>query len=816
MKVFIRSLFVTIFASFLLPFNSSAQLEITTPDTTICPNTSVTLNAGVGTGSLTTITFQAADDWFSTVQPIGFTFNFFGNNYTDCIISQNGYIKFNTAQANGPSPWPINQAIPGNMDVVNSIMGFYADILPGLATAPGVIQAATLGTAPNRKYVVSYCDCPMFSCTALTTSFQIVLYEMTNEIEVHIGNAPNCPGWNGGAAIEGIQDNTGTIAFWVPGRNFPTQWTATQSSHRFTPTSASNYTVTAIPYAPIPTPGSVISWYANGTTLVGTGTTLNVSPTVNTFYVAQTIKCSDTMRDTVYITIGGGPTITNINPDPNNPNFPQSQADPTTCGGYDGYFSLYLLDSNKSYVLRYRKDGVQQPAVPFTSTIYGTMTLPNLGAGVYDSIIVYQGDCFSNVVGPIILTDPPVVASFTYEVHLGCEEDTIVFTNTSIQNTFNIWDFGDGTGDTAVNPTHIYPIQGVYNVRLLVHNGVCSDSSIQAINTLHPLDASFTVDDDSACANQMLTFTNTSTGTNPTYFWDFGDSTTSTQTNPVHAFANPGTYNVMMVITDEIPCSDTFFMPILVDTIPHLSFSVTDSVLCEGQGIHFTADYLQTGLTSLTWNYGDGNYAFDQDQVLHAFDSSDVFTVSIDATYRNCPDINYTRTLEIRSFPGIDLGPDTAMCQYATPITIGDYKNQSNPTASWLWNTGETTPVIAVRHPGIYTARVEMGGCATSDSIEVFKDCYLDIPNSFTPNGDGVNDYFLPRQLLSQGVVGFKMTIFNRWGQVIWETTKVDGRGWDGRFNEKEQPGGVYVYVIDVIMKTGAKEHYQGNVTLLR
>ena len=60
------------------------------------------------------------------------------------------------------------------------------------------------------------------------------------------------------------------------------------------------------------------------------------------------------------------------------------------------------------------------------------------------------------------------------------------------------------------------------------------------------------------------------------------------------------------------------------------------------------------------------------------------------------------------------------------------------------------------------------------------------------------------------------MQIFNRWGQIVFETTRTDGRGWDGKFNGKEQPQGVYVYVIDVTIDGTRQEHYQGNVTLLR
>ena len=60
------------------------------------------------------------------------------------------------------------------------------------------------------------------------------------------------------------------------------------------------------------------------------------------------------------------------------------------------------------------------------------------------------------------------------------------------------------------------------------------------------------------------------------------------------------------------------------------------------------------------------------------------------------------------------------------------------------------------------------------------------------------------------------MDIYNRWGQLIFETSSLDGAGWDGRLNGTDQPEGVYVYVIDATFKDGQKEHHQGNVTLLR
>jgi len=164
----------------------------------------------------------------------------------------------------------------------------------------------------------------------------------------------------------------------------------------------------------------------------------------------------------------------------------------------------------------------------------------------------------------------------------------------------------------------------------------------------------------------------------------------------------------------------------------------------------------------------------------------------------------------------MDLGSDTSICPGGVPLLLADNINTRFPNTQWRWSTGALSPSILVTTPGTYYLDVSINGCKTADSIVVLNDCYLDIPNVFTPNGDGLNDYFFPRNLLSHGLTTFTMNIYNRWGQLIFETSNLDGGGWDGRFNNAEQPEGVYVYVIDATFKDGQKEHHQGNVTLLR
>ncbi len=111
-------------------------------------------------------------------------------------------------------------------------------------------------------------------------------------------------------------------------------------------------------------------------------------------------------------------------------------------------------------------------------------------------------------------------------------------------------------------------------------------------------------------------------------------------------------------------------------------------------------------------------------------------------------------------------------------------------------------------------------GCSDSDKIIIKGACSSDlifIPNTFSPNGDGINDRFFPR---GPGIYLIKsMRIFNRLGQPIFEKTNfqadVESEGWDGTMNSKQLPEDVYIYFIEVICNNGTIITFKGDITLL-
>lgn len=478
----------------------------------------------------------------------------------------------------------------------------------------------------------------------------------------------------------------------------------------------------------------------------------------------------------------------------------------------------------------YSQTGILWYDVPVGGVSDTTPPVPNMN--VADTIVYYASrivmGCESDRTPVPIYVLPSPLPSFTSEITYGCVADTVKFTNSTIMGDSCIWKFGDGTIITAdsVNhpnwsPTHHYYAQNQFDVWLICYNKAtgCYDSVTNKMNNLHPLVAAINVNNDTVCQGSNVLFKDNSTYNkflSYSFFWDFGDGDTTYTQDPAHIYTKVGIYRVMHVVTDFVPCSDTTYMDIYVDSSGKMNFTADDLTICQGQRVTFTGDYVTMGLKKITWDFGDGYTATDINPVSHVYDVAGDYAVKLSGIYRACPNIDSVDTIRVRPYLSVNLGPDTTMCPNGPAIVIGDNINQNNPDVKWLWSTGDSTALITVRHPGIYSVNSTSNGCTTSDSIEVFKDCYLDISNSFTPNNDGVNDYFMPRQALSKGVTKFSMKIFDRWGELVFQTDKIDGRGWDGKFNGKNQPVGVYVYLIEVTLSSGAKEHYQGNVTLLR
>ena len=287
----------------LLPFFINAQVIISN-DTTVCGNFNDTLYALSATQSS-----MQTDDLHDDLVPLGFTFNFYGTAYTQCVVSGNGYVTFDTSLANSYSPYSINAPVPnpGNIPE-NAILAPWQDINTGVS---GNIYYGTTGIAPNRMFTVTWCEIAMFSCTADLHTSQVVLHEGSDKIEMFIAEKPLCATWNGGAAIQGLVSDGSLFSdivfdpILLADRNFPLQWTATNEGWEFLTAGPSAYVINQIPYIPI-VAGEAIWTSASGDTL-GYGPTLPINISSTTVYYADVVgSCSSgILSDQVTVSVSG-------------------------------------------------------------------------------------------------------------------------------------------------------------------------------------------------------------------------------------------------------------------------------------------------------------------------------------------------------------------------------------------------------------------------------------------------------------------------------------------------------------------------------
>lgn len=398
----------------------------------------------------------------------------------------------------------------------------------------------------------------------------------------------------------------------------------------------------------------------------------------------------------------------------------------------------------------------------------------------------------------------------------GCDEDTVSFyANNGIGNipATYLWSFGDGGASNVKDTSHIYFTQGVYNIKLVTELNGCKDSATAVVNTLHPLVAGFGVLD-TFCVNEVVTIVDNSTSTGPiTFQVDWGDGTINNSNN--HIYSTDGLFTIKLVITDSIGCSDSASHDVFILSAPFVNFNVSDSLLCVGEPILFT-DSINNMTESFIWDFNDGKQLFDFHNPMHTYEKGNTYTITLTGTNSKCAPSTYSKIVQIFDYPEVNLGPDTMICPGITSSIL--LSNIINPSAIYTWSTGATSNAISVTEPGHYwvTATTPNSECSTTDSIWIKRDCYVNIPNSFSPNGDGRNDYFIPREVLASGLLSFSMEIYNRWGENIFSANSIDGRGWDGKYNNVDQSVGVYVYLIQVQFLNGLKKEFTGNVTLMR
>ena len=674
---------------------SYGQLTIT--DTGNCLNH--VLHATI-TGTMPLGTGITADDAYSGAFPLGFTFNFYGTNYTQCVIGSNGMISFNLGLAGAYCPWPIGAALLGNGSALNSVCGPWCDIL---ISAGGSITYSTAGVAPNRKFAVTWCGSRMYSCTTQWTTSQIVLYETSNLVEVHTAHKTICA-WNSGAAITGVQNAAGTSATVAPGRDWTPSWSVTSppEAWRFTPGGPS-YAVASIPYAPMPYATSGIYWYDSTTgAYLGSGPFLTVTPTVPTTYMAAALGCNDTTKAYIHVLppsagAGGIPHIRAF-----------TFTHPTECGKCDGTVTLYGVNPHQIDTVFHSIGGVPQPPYVDSAALDSTIHLVNKCGGVIDWIYVKVANCPSNQVGPITLITPVLAISNTTYSHptvCGYYDGWIKLHGltplkpVSVAYTKNGTPQAPITGMVAADSTFVMPNLGAGTYTGIAATvGLCTAPGVPVTLVNPPgIPPTFDLRVGMGCLGDTVFVTNTTT---PTGFFSYltWDGSGLDSTNLWHIYnthQNPtkwvGTYTIRLtsntVQNHDPACAIPKDTTITIDHHIDANFTQQYDSICVTTPIKFTNTSNSALASTYYWKYGNGEVEdATTDPEFSGYIMYGTYVPTLIVTDAlGCTDEAYGRvevtSLEIRTFLH-----DTDVClRDAMQVFVYADLSPNSPAESYSW-----------------------------------------------------------------------------------------------------------------------------------
>ena len=414
--------------------------------------------------------------------------------------------------------------------------------------------------------------------------------------------------------------------------------------------------------------------------------------------------------------------------------------------------------------------------------------------------------CTGDTSGLVVIAPIPYI---NYSFDGACTNSAVTFTNLSFSGvgTMNYtWDFGDTTDfSDELNPTHFYQDPGQFTITLIgISSYGCSDTTLQTITINGTPVSDFTAED--VCFGAQTEFMNAAKPNGSVierYYWNFDDGTESVETNPVHTYTQPGTYSVMLVTYSTQGCIDTTTIEVNVWANPVaniIAFGPTE--FCIGGSVTIGLD---PGGANVLWSN-----ASDKDSI--TIDASGSYNVLL-YNEHGCKDRD-TIVITVYQLPTIIAGPDTTISagfsaqMWATGAETymwwpSDYLNLfeiSNPVSTPL----QTTTYMVTG--------TDQYGCVNSTTVTVTVDYDYTLVtyNLFSPNGDGVNDFFEVMNL--QLYPDCEVIVYNRLGSPVFSSMGYQNN-WNGTYNGEPLPDATYYYVIKC---AGTEKVVTGPISILR
>lgn len=550
------------------------------------------------------------------------------------------------------------------------------------------------------------------------------------------------------------------------------------------------FTVLAPPAAPVITASGPLSFC--------TGDSVTLTSSVSSSYLWSTGATSQSI--TVYGT--GSYSVTNTNAagcvtpasaTTNTIMFPVPPAPTITAGGPITfcYGSNVVLTSTNA-------------AAYLWSNTYNSQSITVTTSGTYNLSIIDANGCPSPLSNDIIVTVNPLPQSPIISASgplTFCVGGSV--TLQSNQAAGNTWSTGSNANTINVTTSGNYAVSytDANNCTSLASNPVMV--SVMALAPTPTISASGPT---TFCENDSVVL---SCSQAQTYLWSTGETTASISVNTA------GNYSVS--VTDICnPTNPTVNINVTVNPSPVASFSAPVVVDCLPSSIEFINN--SSNVVSSLWNFGDGGTSNDNNPS-YAYQFAGLYNVSLTVFDNN--GCSNTKTINelIEIFPPAEIA--YTITPQVTNLLNSDivFQNNTPNCASQEWDLGvygsSTSAVYSYSFEEVGTYYVGLSvvtenGCVEQikDSVIIEDNYVIYFPTSFTPNGDGLNDVFMP---LGGGMQKFKLEIYNRWGNLIYTSNNLN-QPWDGNGHGQDN----YIWKVYVKDNTGVDREMIGSVTLLR
>lgn len=460
----------------------------------------------------------------------------------------------------------------------------------------------------------------------------------------------------------------------------------------------------------------------------------------------------------------------------------------------------------------------------------GIMMNPE-AANMQVSLIVQDNGCVENANAEV--DNPPNPIASVVEQETFCNGFIYTFENSSQNAQSYLWNFdlpGNSDFSTEESPIFEFPAGDTYDVMLVASAPfTCPDTTIIPFEIFGIIDPEFQEFEPQCLQGNSFDFSGTG-GTTPqaVYSWNFGaDANPSSivQQNPQNVQFNTSGFHTIELTISENGCSETYIDSVQLVNPTIADFEVDNSSGCPGLLVQLSGNSQSDVPVFYIWDFGDGNTS-SQSSTTYVYEQPGTYDVTATAfTTSGCADsvqITFPGAVVIypNPVPGFTIDPqvmsildaesyisDASSGGVSCTYLMSDGGESSDCSFLYSWTESGTQTITQY-------VTSEFGCTSSVTGTVIIEGFTFYAPASFTPNGDDLNDFWIPKMT---GITKYELTIYNRWGEAIFRTSDKE-QPWTGQIAEGEffAPDGIYNYIVLVDDLLSQPHQFKGHIVMTR